>query len=502
MKILIGALAHETNSFCGHNISFESWMANPTYHGEEILTQYRGKPHAIGGMLQALEEGADVPQVIGGADLSGRNVAGGIVDQKVVDTFLEEMLEVIRTNLPLDGVLLSFHGAMQTDVWDDAEGEMAQAIRKAVGEDAVIGVSTDLHAFVSDRLAAAADIVCGYHTYPHVDQYETGYRTAKLVMEKIRGRDLHLLKIRLPMLIPASAFTTLKGPFKEMMEYASRRAQEAGLADFTLYLQQPWLDIAPGGSSVVVLGEDREKMEAVCRDLAERLLALRYKLKPDAKSTDEVLDLALANEEDKPVILVDSADSPNAGASGDSMEVGCRVLERGLSLKTATCVADAPGVEEAFRVGVGGRGRFRLGGTINPTLPVLDGEGYVRSLHDGVFRNEGPAYRGMVQNLGRAAVLSFGPVDVLVCDHLESPGDPQLYRAFGMEPTLYRLVDVKACTSFRAAYEKFTDLIYETDTPGSAAIDLTRLPFRKISRDFWPWSDLEGYQVWEIFYGR
>ena len=28
MKILIGALAHETNSFCAETISFDAWMKN------------------------------------------------------------------------------------------------------------------------------------------------------------------------------------------------------------------------------------------------------------------------------------------------------------------------------------------------------------------------------------------------------------------------------------------------------------------------------------------
>ncbi len=43
--------------------------------------------------------------------------------------------------------------------------------------------------------------------------------------------------------------------------------------------------------------------------------------------------------------------------------------------------------------------------------------------------------------------------------------DPQFYRSVGIEPTLCRLVDVKACTSFRAAYEPISALICNTITP-------------------------------------
>ena len=56
MKILIGALAHETNSFCAETISFDAWMKNGYREGEEIREKYENHPHAIGGMLQALED--------------------------------------------------------------------------------------------------------------------------------------------------------------------------------------------------------------------------------------------------------------------------------------------------------------------------------------------------------------------------------------------------------------------------------------------------------------
>ena len=105
-------------------------------------------------------------------------------------------------------------------------------------------------------------------------------------------------------------------------------------------------------------------------------------------------------------------------------------------------------------------------------------------------------------HLGKTAVIRFGRLDVLACEKIVVPGDPQLYRAFGIEPTLYDLVDVKACTSFRAAYTKFTDQIFETDTPGAAAVNLKRLPYQKLSREeFWPWNTLKDYKIHETIWG-
>lgn len=143
---------------------------------------------------------------------------------------------------------------------------------------------------------------------------------------------------------------------------------------------------------------------------------------------------------------------------------------------------------------------FSIGGTRYPKInrPLLV-EGYVKSLHDGIFTQEGPAGRGIVNNIGHSAVLRVGNIDILVCQHIYGNGDPQLYRAFGIEPLFYQLVVVKACTSFRAAYSLFSEKIYETDTPGAASVNLKSLPFKRLPKDFYPFSTLENYKLGHNF---
>ncbi len=119
----------------------------------------------------------------------------------------------------------------------------------------------------------------------------------------------------------------------------------------------------------------------------------------------------------------------------------------------------------------------------------------MRSLHEGEFRQEVVGHTGQVSRLGRSAVLRFGNLDVLVCGAIVAPGDPQLYRAFGIEPLMYDLVVVKANTSFRVGYAKIAGEIYEADTPGAAAPDLLRLPFRKFPRSLYPWMDDKAFKA-------
>ena len=115
--------------------------------------------------------------------------------------------------------------------------------------------------------------------------------------------------------------------------------------------------------------------------------------------------------------------------------------------------------------------------------------GYVRSLHDGEFQQEFVGHGGRISRIGRSAVVRFGKLDVLICQTIVSPGDPQLYRAFGIEPLMYDLVVVKANTSFRVGYAKIAGEIHEADTPGAAGPDLLRLSFRKVTGRIYPWTD-------------
>jgi len=163
------------------------------------------------------------------------------------------------------------------------------------------------------------------------------------------------------------------------------------------------------------------------------------------------------------------------------MAVARRLIERKSTARSANVVSDPAAVALAFEVGVGGSATFAIGGHADSTAVRIKAVGYVRSLHDGEFRQELVGHGGRVSQLGRSAVLRFGALDVLVCHTIVAPGDPQIYRAFGIEPLMYDLVVVKANTSFRVGYANIAGEVYEADTPGVAAADLLRLSFRKHS---------------------
>lgn len=500
MKIVLCEFHQESNSFNSEIVSREPFEYYGIHLGGDMRKKIQNKPRAIAGMFKVLDE-MNVQSI---PSCSMYSQSGGPVDHNVLEWFINKTILTIRQNMPMDGVFVSLHGSTQTTEVDDASGLILEQIRKEAGPSAIISASADLHANVTEKMIKNADFICGYHTYPHIDYYETGYRAAKLGMEKLISKNkLHLVRVGIPMIVPANSYTTMEGPFSELMAYGESLVTSEKLIDFSIFQMQPWLDVSDGASSILTVAKDTQTAESYAVELAERLLALRKSFKKDMCSIDEVIELAEKNTTDKPVILADSADSTNAGAAGDSVAVLQRLIEIGSDVKTAFVLSDVPAVEKAFKLGVGERAVFSLGGTRNPDYSKsIDVEAEVKSLHNGTFTQEGPAGRGTVISIGRTAVLTVNNIDIVVCHDVAGNGDPQLYRAFGIEPSFYDIVVVKANTSFKAAYHLIADVICPTNTPGAAAANLLALDFKKIPKSFYPFSSLDDYRIQDIIYGR
>jgi microcystin degradation protein MlrC len=489
MKVLITEIRQESNSFNPLPSGLAHWKKSGwVLEPNEVRYALKGVECAVSGMIEVLEASPQRPEIVFGPAFCAQS--GGPAEPEVLDAFWNHLSPAIEANLPLDGVFFSFHGALQTTDLDDAQGEIVRRVRELVQLRCVFAAALDMHGYITEAFAATVDIMCGYHTYPHVDFMETGRRAARLGLAALTSPSAPAMAWSpVPMMVSASAYSTLSGPFRDLSRYAERLVESGELLDFSIFQMQPWLDVSKPNSATVAIASNPEKAERYARDLAERLYGLRHSFAPKLSSIDFIIDRAEEPIASKPVILVDSADSPNAGAPGDSMAVARRLLERGSTARSATVVNDPAAVAQAFEVGVGGAAEFEIGGRVDASAVRINAVGYVRSLHDGEFRQEFVGHGGRVSRIGKSAVVRFGNLDVLICQTIVSPGDPQLYRAFGIEPLMYDLVAVKANTSFRVGYARIAGEIYEADTPGAAAPDLLRLSFRKVTGRIYPWTD-------------
>lgn len=347
MKIVVAEFHQESNSFNPIPCTIDFFKSGRIYEGDDIRIHLSDKPCAVAGILDAIDE-VNVQAI---PAYSMFTMSGGPVDHSVVEHFIKKVRGFIRKNFPVDGVFLSLHGATQTTTYEDCSGYIIEAIRNVIGEKAVIAVSTDLHANVTPKMVENSSIICGYQTYPHLDHYETGYRTAKLglscLLDEKKPKMLHA---GVPMIVPASTYSTMTGPFSELMNYARSLVEKGEILDFTIYQMQPWLDVEEAASAVIVIDHDEEKAQKFALDLAQRLFDMRDEFTPNLYSIDDVITIAAQNNDHKPVILVDSADSTNAGATGDGVEVVRRLLELKSNVKTAIAIVDAKAADLAHQM--------------------------------------------------------------------------------------------------------------------------------------------------------
>ena len=472
-RILVCEFHQETNTF-NPFVTPQSWF-NPRYgqwEGESIFEKRCEGNLAVHGAVDAIREAGceAVPSVFMHA------CSGGKVADEVMVYLTDRLTHYLRTET-YDAVYLALHGCTSTVSEPDACGKLLQIVRELVGTKPVVA-SCDLHANITARMLENADHFCGYQTYPHVDFYEVGRRAAGLIMAQLGGETLCRATVNLPMLVPPSGFTTNTQPFKGLMDRAKAMMQEGVLEDVSIFVVQPWLDVAEISCCVVTVAKDHETADRCAKLLADELWNMKEQMQPELLPVEEILRLAKENKSGKPVILSDPADSPNGGCPGDSPVAAMALLHSGL--KSAVCIRDPEGVEQAFRLGAGESALFSVGGKFTPGMPgPLTAEGTVLLVHP---------CGGPHAALGDAAVVRFGTMDVLLCKNGSSTAFPVVYRDFGMPPEDYELVVVKANTSFRAHYRDVSDLIYAADTPGAGAANLKQLIWHNLPQNLYPFA--------------
>jgi len=488
-RVFVFGFVQESNAFNPVLAKIDAFEGFGIYRGEEIFYSGAHCGVTIEGAIQVLKENGY--EVVGGVVM--RAGSGGPVDSALIKEFCDENLKLLKDAGDVCGVVASLHGATVSDTSFDVCGDILQGVREVVGEKAVISAAFDLHANITEKIKVNADYVCGYQTYPHLDLREVGIRAAKRVVNHFKKGKSSVAYSHVPVIAPAHAYSTEKGKLNSLMGRAKDMATAGVIEDYSIFQVQPWLDVKEMSATVVITAKDEDTAKRAAELLAKELFSIRADLQGSPLYTiEEVIDIALENKTGKPIVLVDSADSPNAGACGDSVAMLEQLLKVKDKISCALAVIDKNAVDKAFELGVGGVGTFTLGASLASKLtkPVTVENATVKSLHDGVFYLFGPQEKGERRDIGKTAVLKVGKILIQVSYYGCANGDKAFYHTFGINPETTDLVCVKACTSFRAGYETFSAQICNTQTPGAAAPVLQTLPYEYRPKPLYPFEEI------------
>ena len=485
MRVVVGELKQETNTFVPYPTTREAFEAWHFYEGDEILAIARDTNWEVTGFVDVLTEaGYEIVPTIATMAMSG-----GKVEQAAFDELLGRLLAGIEAARPFDGVCLALHGAMVTEEHDDGDGVIIDAVRDLIGPDIPLVISTDLHGNLTRRCVEGADAIVGFRTSPHIDHRETGQRAARILVSTLRGETKPVMGfVKVPMVTPASTHRhEVPGAFQRLMD-ASRAAERDGVLAATIFAVQPWLDIAEFGyATVVVTDGDAAQAERVAADLAQMAWSERHTLCDiDLVDPDVAIARALAQDEG-PVILSDLADGNGAGSPGDATAVIAALLRAGPPRLSLANVRDPEVARAALQAGVGAGVDLMVGGKLdhiyNQPLRVT---GTVDFAGPASFRFVGGGYTGMAMDMGLCAVIRHEGLRLLVTSNSCFSIDPEIYRAVGLEVTEAQIVVVKSAIQFRSGFVGIEKGIMLLDSPGMSSDHLDIYDFTRIPRPMFP----------------
>ena len=473
-RIAIARLWHEGNSFTPVHTRLADFRQREWNTGADAAAFYKDTRTELGAAVDFFAAHRELTPIYLRCAAAG---PGGAVEESDLRQIVDEIVDGVR-KANADALYLSLHGALIGSDTLLADVVLLKEVREALGMKP-LAVSFDLHANLDPVIALIADIVVGYKTHPHVDMYETGWKTLELLERTLRGEIKPVVAIaKAGAILPSFNMRTADGPMAEIEALAANFAG-GKILDVTPFGGFAYGDSPASGAAATVTADgDRALAESIAKETAREMYARRERFAVRLPSPEEALRRLRYGQ--KPAAVLEPSDNPLSGGVGDSTGLLRALLEHGAGFRTVFAFFWDP--ELAARCEPRKHMRVELGGRLSPAWgPAVPLEVEVERVTDGWFRNAGPMERGLDVNLGRTAVLLAGNLRVIVTTVCLAPNDPQYFRLHGIDLARTDLVCAKAKNHFRAAFGAVFDPIVDVDTPGPAVADLAQLPFRHSS---------------------
>ncbi len=480
-KILIAECRQEVSSF---NPILSHYDDFKILEGDQIL-ELKSARQEIAGALNVFEKRSAI-QIV--PTYSAHSItSGGLLAGDDFKRIAREFLQSIKAAPPVDAAYFALHGSMVSEGEEDPEGFLLQESRKILGEAIPIVTSLDMHGILTDRMVKHSDAIVVFHTYPHVDFYETGERSAKLLLKILDdGVKPVTAKVEIPALVRGDELKTETGLFGQSIRKAqtienSPRGLSAGM-----FIGNPFTDVpALRSYSLVVTDNDRELAESEALNLARGFWEVREKLQAPLDSMEDAVNIA--KETTGTVILFDAADATSSGASGDSNAIMRALIDASYKGRVLLPIVDLPAVTAALENGIGSTIETQVGGFLDAKkFSPIKVKARVRLLSDGMFINE--SYQRM-WNSGLTAVLEADNYTIVVTSRPVDLYDRSLFLAMGQDPKNFDLVVVKSPHCQYQFYEEWAACHVNVDAPGSTSANLKSLGHTRCARPVFPLDD-------------
>ncbi len=484
MRFLIGSFSHESNYFCAHSTCKEDFQRWELFWGQDVLKAHQGKHTVLGGFIDRLNGN----EIIG--SVSASTPPSGPVDADFYQEIKTGLLKAIGEAKPLDGVLLSLHGAMSLEDRAgilDPEGDIVAAVREVAGPDAPIGVVFDLHSDTTDLLLNNASITLAYNEEPHRDAYERGVEAADLTLRILR-KEIHPVaaRERAPLFLPAINMATDTGPMHDLHRLRAELEQTPGVIDISIHGGFYGADQPEAGFSVVCwTDDDLELAQKMAHQVALAAWQKREEFLVPVVPIDEAVKRALAAGE--PVGLIDEADDPAGGGSCDSVAILRGMLAGGVTAGGISTVKDTDVARRMAEVGEGALLKTTLGAkTDHLHGEPLKVEGRVAKIYRQPIATD--PWSGRKYDVGIIGMLDVQGILVVVTEQKLVTENIDIFEVLGIDVTRLQMVGFKGLgLHIRQALAGKIKTFIPVDGVGVTHPDVRKLgPYRRVRRPVWP----------------
>lgn len=492
MRIALIHIAQETNDFNPVATTLRDYESFGIVEGPAIASTYRGIGE-IGGFIDAIHASGKPIEVV--PIIRGWAVAGGRIDAAAYAFFEQKIRLGLQAAGRIDALSLQLHGACAAAGMDDVEGEQLQTCRAVLGPTIPIVLGLDHHANVTKKMVALSTAIVGHRTQPH-DPYDTGRIGAELMLKILYGGARPVTAWRkLPLLSHQEQFLTAQGPMKTWFDRARALEADPRVLQASNYPMQPWLDVAEGGwSTVVVTNNDRPLAEKLADELADLAWSLRADFqKKEALAIDDAVRLADAATKGM-VLLSDTGDTVFGGSSGDSNLILESMLRLGIQSPVLMPLIEPQTAAALAAAGEGATVTLALGGhSATKFFSPLTVTGKVGRIHRGMvpLRN----YYQAEIDMGCTVLFQVGPVTLLVSEYRGVAGNlPDVYEFMGLDLSRYKIAVLKTASNFQY-FAALSSQVIRVDTRGPGQSDVLSLPWARIPRPMYPLDPIDEWRA-------
>jgi len=482
-RVGIVGFLQESNTFIAEVTRRAHFESDLLLKGEVIRETMANAPHEVGGFFAGLDEAGIEPVPI----FLARALPFGVIVREDFLALVSEIQVTVAEVGQLDGILAAPHGATVAEGYPDADGYWLSELRKLVGNEIPIIATLDPHANLSSAMVSATDALIAYSTNPHLDQRETGMKAAALMCRTLAGEVRPVQAAAFPPLaINIQCQNTSVAPLRPLYDEADGIFSATGVLSGSIILGFPYADVIEMGSSVLVVADGdialaQNKADAVASLMWER----RATFDPGFLTVPAAVSLA-AKSPEHPVVLLDMGDNVGGGSPADSTAIVREWMMAGRKGRAFVCLHDSAVAKRACEVGEGGMIDAAIG---DPVAPVR-GRFFVRSLHDGKFRESQARHGGFSEfDQGPTAMLDLEDTGlvIMVTTRRMAPFSLAQLTTFGVDPATFDLIVAKGVIAPMAAYEPVAKGGFlHVDSPGVTRADMTNLCYKNRRKPLFP----------------